>query len=221
MLLAGVFTLAAYMGEAKGIQPEGTWTSFMTPLEYTAAFAQYLEDIDDQAFKVAKAWENMPALEAIGDHTDFASAYFIAAKVVEVAGVLATTIDSENWCHVHYFATDRTNIGTVIVSTKEFNNFSRVKETMKSVEGIGRPAWLITTGTREDYEVGEGVEVCTIPKAPEGFEFIEPMLNHVPGSILASYLAALHDEPYFRAADSIHKTSPYGHSLQLSEVESF
>ena len=58
---------------------------------------------------------------------------------------------------------------------------------MRSVEGIGRPAWLITTGTREDYEVGEGVEVCTIPKAPEGFEFIEPMLNHVPDPF-ASYL---------------------------------
>lgn len=220
--LAGAFALAAYMGEAKGLQPEGTVDKlFAAILEYTAEFAKYLPEMDDQAFQIAQAWQNMPAMEAIGDYTDWASAYFIAAKVVEVAGVLATTIDSENWCHVHYFASDRRNIGTVIVSTKEFNNFSRVKETLRTVEGIGRPAWLITTGTREDYEVGAGVEVCTVPKAPEGFEFIEPMLNHIPGSIMASYLAALHGEPYFRAADSIHRTSPYGHTLRTSAIESF
>ena len=220
--LAGLFTLAAYMGEVKGYQPAGTLDKLYDAIsEYTANFEKYLENIDEQAFKVAKQWENISALEAIGDHTDFASAYFIAAKVVEVAGILATTIDTENWCHVHYFASDRKNIGTVVVSTKEFNNFSRAKETMVPVEGIGRPTLLITTGTREDYEVGEEVEVCTIPKAPNGFEFIEPMLNHVPGSILSSYLAALHDEPYFRGPDSIHRTSPYGHSVGLSEIESF
>lgn len=220
--LMGVYAIAALMGEAKGIQPEGTLEKLFEAIsEYTATFAEYLDEIDEQAFKIAKAWENMYAMEAIGDYTDWASAYFIAAKLVEVAGIAATTIDSENWCHVHVFAADRKNIGTVIVSTKEFNNLSRVKETLRTVEGIERPAWLITTGTREDYEVGEGIEVCTLPKAPEGFEFIEPMLNHIPGSIMTSYVAALHGEPYFRAEDSIHKTSPYSHSLGWTEIEEF
>ena len=189
--------------------------------QYTADLAPYLEAIDDQMFKVATAWKEMYAFEAIGDHTDYASACFISAKIVEIVGLLTMTTDSENWCHVNYFASNPETIGTVIVSRKDDNNFSRVKETTMTVERIGRPALLITTGTREDYEVGENVEVCTLPQAPEGFSFIEPLLNHVPGSILASYIAALHNEPYFRAADSINKTSPYGHSVKSSKIEIF
>lgn len=218
--LSGLFVLAAYMGEAKGIQPAGTIESLFKGIStYTDSFSNALDRIDDQIFKTAAAWKDIVAVETVGDYTDFASAGFIAAKVVEVAGEITMATDSENWCHVNYFAHDPEKIGTIIVSTKEFPNFSRVKETVMTVEKIGRPALLITTGTGKDYGVGNGVVVCTLPKAPEGFEFIEPLLNHVPGSIFASYLSAIRDEPYFRAVDSINKTSPYGHSLKTSRIE--
>lgn len=218
--LGGLFSLAAYMGEAKGIQPDGTLAALYNAIgKYTADFARVMDDIDDQAFKIAVEWKDIVGLEAIGDFTDFASAYFISAKYVEVAGMIAMTTDSENWCHVNYFAHNPGKIGTVAVSTKRFANFGRVKETLMTVEKIGRPAFLITTGTREDYEIGERIEVCTIPEAPEEFGFIEPMLAYVPGAILASYAAALRNEPYFRAEDSINKTSAYGHTLKTSRIE--
>lgn len=218
--ISGVFALAAYMGEAKGLQPYGTIDNLYSAIEdYTADFANVLEDLDEIAFHTAQGWKDIKAVEAVGDYTDYASAYFIAAKIVEVAGVIATTTDSENWCHVNYFAHDPGRIGTVIVSIKEFANCSRIKETLMTIEKIGRPALLITTGTREDYAAGMGVTVCTLPKAPKGYEFIEPLLNHIPGSILASYISAMRAEPYFRAEDSIIKTSPYGSTLQTSKIE--
>ncbi|HWS29398.1 MAG TPA: SIS domain-containing protein [Clostridia bacterium] len=217
--LGGLFSIAAYMGEAKGLQREGTLEALFDAIRtYTGEFAKALPKLDEQAFETAVAWKDNVAVEAIGDYTDFASAYFISAKFVEVAGMLAATTDSENWCHVNYFAHDPAHIGTVVVSTKRLANFGRVKETMMTVGGIGRPAFLITTGTKEDYLVGDAVTVCTVPEAPGDFGFIEPMLNYIPGALLASYAAALKDEPYFRAADSIHKTSACGHTVKSSKI---
>lgn len=218
--VSALFALAAYLGIAKGYQgPEAQEELFQAIAEYTAEFGKIIDTIDDQVFKIALAWRDSVAIESIGDHTDYASAYFVSAKVVEAVGLIATTTNTEDWCHVNYFARNPKTIGTVVVSSHKFNNLGRVKETLRSAEAIGRPVLLITTGTGKDYEIGPGVEVCSLPECPEKYAFLTSLINFVPGSILASYLAALHDEPYFRAEDSVNKTSSIGHTLRTSQME--
>lgn len=217
--ISGLLTLAAYMGEVKGLCAEGAAEELFDAVRtYTAGFGKELERMDEQMFAVARAWEDIVAVEAVGDHTDRSSAAFIAAKFVEVDGMMTAVADSENWCHVNYFAHTPEKLGTIVLSTRRFPNFSRVKETLVSAGGIGRKVLLITTGSREEYEVKENVTVCTIPEAPEGYGFIEPLLNYVPGAILASYISALHEEPYFRGKDSVHSTSAVGNTIGTSEI---
>ena len=217
--LCGLMAFAAYMGEAKGMSEGGSLESLFNAIrKYTADMADALERIDDQMFSTAVKWKDITAVETIGDYTDRASAAFIAAKYVEVDGMMATTVDTENWCHVNYFAHEPEKIGTVVVSTKHFSNFSRVKETIMTVNCIGRASLLITTGTAQDYDIENQEDVCMIPEAPEGYDFIEPILNYIPGAILASYSAAIHDEPYFRGNESPQAVSKCGTTIKSSQI---
>ena len=199
--LVGLFMFAAYMGEVKGLSPEGSLDKFVDAIrEYTASYAVILEKMDDEMFEIAKEWYTHKGYFTIGDDVDFASAYFVAAKVVECSGHMCSTADSESWCHVQTFAHDQSKIGTIFVAEKEKNNRSRIGETIYQAYHMGFPVLLTSNGTKEDFGVSSDMDIkeFTLPSTPEGFEFLYPLLNYMPGSILSSYIAALNETPYFR-----------------------
>ena len=217
--LCGLFLFAAHMGEAKGTCTLGSVEELCSAIQtYTASLAGRLEEIHEKMADLTDEWNDICAIETLGDATDQATAEFIAAKFVEVAGSMTAAADYENWCHVNYFAHTPEKIGTILVSTKEFPDFGRVKETLHSVSGIGRKVLLITTGTKEDYEAEDSVCVITMPQAPEGYAFIETLADYVPGVILASCIAAKREEVYFRGGESPQGRSACGTTIGTSEV---
>jgi len=195
----GLFAIAVKLGEAKGIAGADELEMLFDQIRvYTADVSKVLEKIDDEMFELALSWKGFKAFETVGDGSDYSTAQFIAAKFVEVAGVMASAVNSEDWCHVEFFARNVEKVGTIIVGDVEANNKSRVAETVHQATTVGRPVLFVANGTVQEFGIDEQITVCSLPKTPKGFEFISPMLMHVPGSILASYTSALLDEPYFR-----------------------
>lgn len=217
--ILGLFGLAAFMGEVKMICPAGTLKDLMDQVRrFTAAYGTCLKEIDDQMFELAGSWRHHRAVETVGDSTAFATAYFVGAKYVEAAGMMAATVDSENWCHVNYFKHDPERLGVIVSAQVGEPNRSRILETMSQAEGIDRPVLLVTDETKEEYGAAGRAIVCRVPKAPAGYEFLAPLLDYIPGTLLAAYVAAYREEPYFRGPDSRQRQSAVGCTIQNSEI---
>ncbi len=191
--------LAAKFGEVTGISPAGTVDALEKAItDFTAAYAGKLGVMDEEMFSLAEEWQSMKSFDFIGDDIQYCTAFFDAAKIVEVAGGMVSIDDSEDWCHVGFFQKDPAHIGTVIVADKLAKDRSRIRETVKQAAGIGRPVLLVANGTKEDFGITEEIRVCSLPEAPAGYEFLLPLLDYLPGALFASYLSALWKESYFR-----------------------
>ena len=216
--LTGLYMFAATLGEATGCSKPGAVDALAEAIaQNTAAWADKLEAIDDQMFRLAQAWKDHKAYDFIGDDIQYASAFFSGAKIVETCGKITNTDDSEDWCHVGFFQKDPDKVGTLIVADKKANNRSRIGETISQAAGVGRPVLLVANGTKEDFDVTADIEVCTVPEAPEGYEWLLPMMNYVPGSILAGYISRLTEEPFFRGGGVW--SAPGNNTIRSSKVE--
>lgn len=216
--LTGLYLLAARFGEVTGCSPSGTLDSLCTAIRtYTGAWASILEDVDDRMFALAREWMDFQTFDYIGDGIQFASAFFMGAKVVEVVGKMAATDDAENWCHVGFFQKNPSRIGTVVVADRTANDRTRIGETVNQALGIGRPMLFIANGSEKDFGINGSVALCRIPDAPEGYEFLLPMLNYVPGAILAGYLSTLIGEPFFRGGGVW--SQPGNNTIRTSRIQ--
>ena len=215
--LIGLFSLACQAGIAKGFVDTSAMDELFEAVRaLTKQYAQKMEEIDTQAFETACRWKDVSAIEGIGDDTDLAGVRFILAKCVEAAGTPTVYANSEDWCHVNYFASDPQKIGTVVLSSSRFQNVSRIKETLHSASCIGRPVFYISD--QPQVSTGENMTVVTIPSAESSFDFLNGLLNYIPGALLASYLAALHNETYFRGDKSPQRLSQTGNTIVDSEI---
>lgn len=216
--LTALYMLAASLGEATGCSKPGAVDGMANAIaEYTRAWAERLEEIDDQMFTLAHTWKNYKAYDYIGDDIQFASAFFMAAKVVETSGKITSTDDSEDWCHVGFFQREPEKIGTVIVADSKAHNCSRIGETVKQAAGVHRPVLLIADADRDAFEITADISLCKVPSAPDGYEFLLPLLNYVPGALLAGYIAAENQEPYFRGGGVW--AQPGNNSIRTSKIE--
>lgn len=217
--ISALFLLAVRMGRIKGYCAAESEEELCRAIaSYAAAYKNTFEDMDSLMFREAIRWKDDVGNEAVGDASLYATAAFIAAKFVEAAGKMTHATDSENWCHVNYFRHDPEKSGLVLVANAGDNNHSRMVETLGQASKIGRNCILITDTDRETYGVPEGVTVCRVPEAPKGYEFLSPLLNYIPGTLLAAYVASLCGETYFRDEHSLQKQSSVGSTIGNSEV---
>lgn len=216
--LVGLYMLAARFGEVTGISPAGTMDEMARAItEYTAAYAPLLEGMDDQMFTLAQTWKDFKSYDFIGDDIQYCTAFFDAAKIVEVAGGMTNVDDSEDWCHVPFFQKGPDKIGTMVIADRFANNKSRIGETISQAAGVGRPVLLVANGTKDDFGVTADINVCTVPEAPEGFPFLTVLMNYIPGAILAGYLSTLTGEPFFRGGGVWNE--PGNNTIRTSKIE--
>lgn len=197
--LVGLYMLAARFGEASGTCTAGAMDEMADAItRYTAAYAPLLEQYDDEMFALAQKWENCKSYDFIGDDVQYCTAFFSAAKIAEVAGGITNVDDSEDWCHVPFFQKNPDKIGTIITADRLANNRSRIGETVRQAIGVGRPVLLVANGSKEDFDITAEIEVCTVPDAPAGYEFLSALMDYIPASFFAGYVSALLHEPFFR-----------------------
>lgn len=197
--MVGLIAFATRLGHVRGTLPPTGPKDFQNAIRgYMQKYSAEMERIDDEMFALAQKWSSFSRFDFIGDDVEFGSAFFGAAKFLECNGCAVSVDDSEDWCHINYFLKDPETIGTVVMADKNSPAYGRERETAASAVAIGRPVLVVTNGAREDFD--PGAVVCTLPEAPEGFEWMLPLMDYVPASLLAGYISALQGEPFFRRA---------------------
>lgn len=156
-----------------------------------------LERVDNQIYALSESWKDYLGYDFVGGGSDFATAYFGSAKFFELCGSLNCLNDSEDWCHIDYFQTDRDKLGTIAVASKKCASFTRTVETIGSMKKSNRNV-LVVTDTGAD-EFIEGVEVCTLPASK--YEHITPLMNFIPLFMLGNYIAIRRNYEYFGGMD--------------------
>lgn len=196
--LTGILAVVCRVGIGNGTLPADTEDKWIAAIkQYVSDFSASLEKIDDQLFSVAQSMNGCTSFDFVGDGVEHATAFFGAAKFLECPGIFCSWDDSEDWCHVNYFLKDPDKLGTVIMADRHSPSFGRIQETVASAKRVGRPVLVVTNAGADAFI--EGVDVCTVPETPNGFEWLKPLMDYNPASILAGYMAALRAEPYFRA----------------------
>ncbi len=195
--LVGLVAFASRMGQVRGtLPPTGPDEIQLAIRTYVENVGKELHKIDAMMKELAEEWKNFTQFDFIGDDVSYGSAFFGAAKFLECNGCAVTIDDSEDWCHINYFLKDPTHIGTVIMADKHAPSFSRVQETIGSAVAIGRPVLVVTNAEKDAF--APGAKVCNLPDTPEGYEWLMPLMDYCPASLLAGYIAQLQNVPYFR-----------------------
>ena len=156
-----------------------------------------LTKLDDQIWSLAQTWQNYLGYGLVGGGADFATACFGSAKFFEFCGSLNCLNDSEDWCHIDYFQTNRPQLGEVVVAMTDNASYSRTMETTLSMSKSRRNVLLITDSA--DTPEMEGVSVCVLPKAEN--PAFTPMMNFIPLVMLPNYIALNRNYPYFGGMD--------------------
>ncbi|HJC48922.1 MAG TPA: SIS domain-containing protein [Candidatus Lachnoclostridium pullistercoris] len=220
--ISALFLLAVRMGVVKGYCSAESEDELCRAISsYVDSYKREFDRMDALMFDMAEKWKDDIGNEMIGDASMYATAAFVGAKFVEAAGKMTNAVDSENWCHVNYFRHNPERSGVMMIADNADHNHSRMVETMQQASKIGRSCILITDTDGEDYGAPASVTVCTVPGTPKGFEFLSPLLNYIPGTLLAAYVAFLNGEVYFRAEDSPQKRSGVGSTIGDSKVVIF
>lgn len=159
---------------------------------------EVLTRVDDQMFALADRWKDYLGYDFVGGGSDFATAYFGAAKFFELCGSLNCLNDSEDWCHIDYFQTNRNKLGTLAVASGNCASFGRTVETIGSMQKSDRNVLVVTDVDRSEFI--EGPSVCTLPAAAH--DHINPLMNFIPIFMLGNYIAIKRGYEYFGGMDA-------------------
>ena len=164
-------------------------------LRYVSAVCseEVLSRVDDQVYEVSKTWKDYLGFDFVGGGSDFATAYFGAAKFFELCGSLNCLNDSEDWCHIDFFQTDRNKLGTIAVASRYCASFTRTVETVGSMVKSDRNVFVVTDAEASAFL--EGATICTLPASR--YEFINPLVNFIPLFMLGNYICINRGYEYF------------------------
>lgn len=198
--MLGIISIACRLGLVRGIlRPEDPelWQEAINT--YVKSYAPEMDRISEEMFALADKWKDFRRFDFIGDGVSLHSALFAQEKFYECTGSIGCHNDSEDWCHINYFVKNPETVGTVFYAYGDQPTFSRIRETIGSAVTIGRPV-LVITDTDEDF--GEGANVMRLPKTPEGFEWLRPLMDYCPAALLAGYISELGGRDYFNSFET-------------------
>ncbi|MBR2671486.1 MAG: hypothetical protein IKE27_04730 [Oscillospiraceae bacterium] len=201
--LTALAAVSCRFGHVRGLLPPTAKEEFKKAIkDYVESWKPVFDDIDEQMFDLAKTWCRFEKFDFLGVETQLYSTIFGLEKFYESCGTLCNYDDPEDWCHIDYLCKDPETIGTIFHIDKDSPSLSRTIETINSAVHIGRPTLVVTNS---DAEFPEGAVVCRIPKAPEGYEWVTPMMEYIPDALLAGYCATLGGRKNFVQYDPMTK----------------
>lgn len=195
--MVGIVAIASRLGLVRGaLEPETPEMWAQSVIDYVKSYAPYLESISDAMLHLAEKWKNFTRFDFIADCVSSNSALFAQEKFYEVTGSLGCAGDSEDFCHINYFVRDPETVGTVFFAYRDQPTYSRIKETIRSCVTLGRPVLVITD---EEDDFGDNVTRVVIPKTPDGYTWLRPLMDFCPVALLAGYISELGERRYFHS----------------------
>lgn len=201
-MLISASLFAAHLSGLKGIRPPESVNVLADLLKIHAEKVQKeIDRIDEQAFEIANSWKDtVEGVIAVGDGTDYASALFFPAKLIESAGIFGGFTDSRQWLDSQQYI-GRPNKTGVVIYARQTSPAREAQE--KAIEAAARKGF--STLVISDYpcpvkDKYPSVNTIVLPAAPVEQDYIGSFFNHLPADLLASYLCELWGGSYFRSA---------------------
>lgn len=156
------------------------------------AVERTIEASDQPARQLAEHLADGSHFTFVGDGPNYATALFSAAKILEAIGRDAWGQDTEEWSHLQYFSHRHPAAPTFVIDSGG-PGASRVKEILSPMTRIGRDIHLIAPSNSP--LAAEGASL--LPVAGNVAPLFAPMVNVVPGELLAAHLADVTGEEFF------------------------
>lgn len=161
--------------------------------ELAEAAEKTISACDGAAKALAEDWADAREFVFVGGGPNYGTALFSAAKILEASGDYALGQDTEEWCHLQYFAREK-NAPTFFITAGE-RDLSRATEAAVAAKKIGRRVAAITPVTAKDMAA---VADRTLPLVKVR-EMFSPLIAAIPVELFAAYRAEVVGEPFFRA----------------------
>ncbi len=198
--MLGVTALGCYIGNLKAGRDVCEFLKYGEKIEKVMTdYAGSLEEADKLASMIGERYKDFTEFEVVGDGSEFFSAQFVEEKFIECGGVVASHVDSEDWCHINVFVNNPKEIPVVVIANKYKNNYSRVVETVMSAKMIGRPTVVVSNGEKSDFI--DGIEFFKLPDTGAMDAYLLSTVDFIPGSLIAGYQAYHGGKDFFGSYD--------------------
>lgn len=136
-------------------------------------------------------WRTTFAADCLASGPSLASARFLAAKLVEAAGMHAIAQDAEEFHHLNYFVDRPDTVPAVLFAPSGAAAASRQCELADTLSVLGRPSLILT----DDPALADRPGVLHLPPVREAFA---PLLHCGPAAIIAAEAARARDIGHYR-----------------------
>jgi len=196
--LLSLLLCALHLGELRQVISAAEARAWRQQLRDVAAFmAATIQTTDDRAKQVAERFGEAENWVFMGSGPSYATALFIAAKLVESCGANAWGQDIEEWAHIQFFNRQEHTPTCVIIPPGR--SVDRALELLPYVKGIGRPT-MVVASSEQPFLPTQADVVLPVPQAvPEVFS---PLVYCLAGELLAYYLAEVRGVEFFQATRS-------------------
>ncbi len=213
--LLALFLLAIRMGEVRARYTMDAAGAYRRELK---GLGQKLESslpqMDEAVRQIAASWKDFPAFDYIGAGSDYATAWYGHAKMLEATGRYAMHINSEEWFHLNCFIKEIEQLGTIVVAHTENAGLSRTKEMLAAAVRMGRKLMVVTDGTAEEL----GIEAPCIQVPKTDSPYAAPLMLFVPLCLLAADLMAMLGEKQCRGQEGPWEFCKGAAGLKNSEI---
>lgn len=188
--------IAVRMGEIRGnYSAEKAEEYRQAMLDYAAGFTdEVLNSIEDQLWKLLPQWNQFRQFEIVGSGEDAPNTWFVAAKVVEAFGDIATYDTPDNWLAVNSKTKEAEQTGTIVILNKDNKAFVHTVDVIRVMAEKKRPTIVITDAETDLFP--EGVTVVRIPSAK--YKWVKPLMQYCPVGLLFGYIKELRDVSFYR-----------------------
>lgn len=196
--LLSLLLCALHLGELRQVLSAAAANTWRQQLRDVAACMEAtLQATDRPARQVAERIGDAEDWVFLGSGPSYATALFIAAKLVESCGVNAWGQDIEEWAHIQFFNRQEHTPTCVIVPPGR--SVDRALELLPYVKGIGRHTLAIASRAQAFLPTQVDVVLPVPQPVPEEFS---PLVYCLAGELLAYYLAEVRGAEFFQATRS-------------------
>jgi len=195
--MLSLLTIAIRLGEVRGRYTMEKAQYYRNSIcTYAEQFKGSLEKLDIQMFEIARRNASKDLFDFIGSGGNYATAWFSQAKIIEATGEWASYSDTEGWLHLNCFLKHLPRKFTMIYASSKGPELSRSLEVISAIGEMKEELYVVTDS--EAMKLQPGITAIVIPGCEQ--QWLWPLLNYLPVSLLAGYLCELKGEAYGRGS---------------------
>jgi glutamine---fructose-6-phosphate transaminase (isomerizing) len=196
--LLSLLLCALRLGELRQTIPSAEARAWRQQLrDMAAGMEATIRVTDDRVKQVAERLGEAENWVFMGSGPSYATALFIAAKLVESCGANAWGQDIEEWAHIQFFNRQEHTPTCVIIPPGR--SVDRALELLPYIKGIGRPTLAVASSEQAFLPTQTDVVLPVPQTVPEVFS---PLVYCLAGELLAYYLAEVRGAEFFQATRS-------------------